>query len=242
MECILEGRKIVYEKYGHKGKEVVVLHGWASDMREWKNAAEILAKKHKVWLINLPGFGGSDDPGESWKLQDYVRTVTEFISVNNIHKPVLIGHSFGGRIAAMVSSSTECEKLIVVDAAALIFPSIKSKSYGMALKFLAKIWHLPIIPKSFSAYHAREDIENAYRLLPWFIKVVGENIKEDLRKIKVPTLIVWGLWDTALPIWEGYVLAKLISGAKLKIMPYSTHIPHVEETERFVKAIEEFVS
>ena len=68
--------KINYKQYG-KGEEVVLLHGWGQNIEMMMSLAKPFSKKYNVLIIDLPGFGNSDEPKEVWDIYDYADMVYE---------------------------------------------------------------------------------------------------------------------------------------------------------------------
>ena len=118
MYYIHNNLNVYYEKLG-RGKEIILLHGWAANNNIYKKIVDRLVSKYSVYLIDLPGFGKSIDLDKEYTLDDYVLFLKKFIETLKIDNPILIGHSFGGRIAIKFSSLYKVNKLILVDSAGI---------------------------------------------------------------------------------------------------------------------------
>ncbi len=96
VEVIIDGKKIHYEIEG-EGYTVVLLHGWLANLKTMQPIADGLKQKFKVYNVDIIGFGQSDMPDSPMDTDTYGDFVKKFIQSQKIEKPVLIGHSNGGR-------------------------------------------------------------------------------------------------------------------------------------------------
>ena len=76
---------------------VVFLHGWRNNAKIWTPILTSLERQNRyhLYALDLPGFGGSQVPPESWKTEDYAKAVREFIITLGLNKVCVVGHSFG---------------------------------------------------------------------------------------------------------------------------------------------------
>ena len=103
MYTSVNDQSIYYQKLG-SGKDLIMLHGWKQDVSTFHNIAEELKKHFTLWLIDLPGFGRSENPKTEFTVSDYADIVAGFIKQNKLAKPHLLGHSVGGNIAIKFAS------------------------------------------------------------------------------------------------------------------------------------------
>lgn len=97
MQVKIKDWDINYEVEGN-GEPVVLLHGWLTDLESMRPLTTNLVKTHKVYLVDVVGFGKSSLPKEPLNSEDFAEFLKEFLEKLNIENPVLIGHSNGGRI------------------------------------------------------------------------------------------------------------------------------------------------
>ncbi len=243
MQTVIDGILINYEVLGNKNtKTILILHGWKNSLKNWESIAKNLANKFKVVLIDLPGFGASSVPkNQPFDTFDYAETVMKFIEKLNLKNITLIGHSFGGKTGIVVASkNNKIDKLILVDAS-----GINSKSLVTLLKiYLSKTVKL-IFPKNLaakvSASLSSEDYKTAGNLKDSFKKIVTQDISENAKKIKIPTLIIWGENDKDVPLTSAKVLKNIIPNSSLRIVWKAGHHPHLEKPEKFLETVEEFL-
>ena len=93
------GVKVFYQAEG-SGQPVILIHGNGLSHGQWKYNIGPLSRSYKVFAPDLPGFGLSDKPEVNYGVSYYVEFLRSFIGELHISKPVMIGHSMGGAVAA----------------------------------------------------------------------------------------------------------------------------------------------
>ena len=130
----IDGLNINYIDSGDKncGNAILLLHGWGSNITLFQKMIDILSPFMRVVAPDMPGFGESDEPREPWCVDNYVQFVEKFCKEIDLKDPIVLGHSFGGRvIIKSVTGDTPIinpPKIILTDSAG-IKPkqSLKSK-------------------------------------------------------------------------------------------------------------------
>ena len=249
MEIIINGLKVNYYQSG-SGPDLVILHGWGRDTSEWFGVLKALETKYRVWLIDLPGFGGSQAPPDTWGIEDYGKLVKDFISQNKIQNAILIGHSFGGRIAIILGRHNHhlFTKLILLNSAGIkLRLSFKGKIINTCSKFL-KIMPLPCAIRDkvnaiSPALLKRLGVESAdyLALKKVFERIVAQDLTNELKEISLSTLILWGENDRVVPVKYAKMMHNFIPGSALKIIPGAGHLPHLEKPAEFLIAISQFL-
>ena len=225
---------IFFTKKG-KGQKVILLHGWSGSHLSMSPLQDELSQVgFEVYNLDLPGFGKTPLTKPSMTLSDYVLATLDFMKEQQIENPILIGHSFGGKISAKIAIGDSVIAGLVLISASGIYPQNASKK-GLMFKisgFGKVIFSLPIlkiffhpIRKFFYYYIVRErDYFNAgEKLRQTFININNEHLENNLRKIKVPTLIIWGEADRVTPLWMGKKMAELIPRARLEVIGGARH-------------------
>ena len=117
MFATIDNLKIFYEISG-QGNPIILLHGWGGNHNSFFPITEVLRENFQVITLDLPGFGESEASKLIWGIKEYAKFLSEFISKIKIKDPVLIGHSFGGTIAAAFANKKDLKpkKLVLVDA------------------------------------------------------------------------------------------------------------------------------
>ena len=231
------------------GEPVFLLHGWGCTGEIFKNIQEVLATAYATYAFDFPGFGASDEPQAVWGVEEYTCMVEQFAKENNISKPALIGHSFGGRVSIVYASRNEVSRVVLVDAAG-IKPKRPFKYYWKVYTFKTMKWlcntFLPKAKAQTIIERRRKgagssDYNNASPMMRAILsKVVNEDLKHLMPSIKAPTLLFWGNLDTATPIGDAKTMEKLIPDAGLVVAHGTGHFSFLENPGLFTAVMKNF--
>ena len=232
---------INYIRYGNPNKQaVVLLNGWGQNIEMMKPVGDRLTD-YDVIIIDLPGHGKSEEPKEIWSLQDFVSMIHALLESLKIQNPILIGHSFGGKLSLLYASTFEVKKLVL-----LASPfKVKKNPNSLKVKALKKLKTLPGLNKlaeTMKKHMGSTDYRNASPMMrAILVKHVNTDITENVKKIKCPTIIIWGTNDAAVPIEDAYELESLIKDAA--VIPYEgcTHYAYLERLYQTVSIIRNFI-
>ena len=240
MQKVISGQLVNYEVLGEKRKkDLLILHGWGGSLAEWRSIAENLSARYKVWLVDFPGFGNSPRPPDSWTIYDYADLTADFIKSTGIKKCLVMGHSFGGRVAIVLGSKIQdlISKLVLVDAAGLRMKSLKSTVAGYIFD-----WFGPIkkyIPNNFKNLIGSADYKSAGPMRKIFVKTVSQDLTVEITQLKILTLIIWGEKDLVLPIVEAAMIKHLIGKSVMRVVWGADHWPHLSKKDEFLNILEE---
>jgi len=248
MKVIVSGIATEYADDG-EGPVMLMLHGWKDSLHTFDPLVPALAQKFRVVRVDLPGFGATEMPPEAWKLDDYADFVSAFTGKLRLDVRVLVGHSFGGRIAIKGTARGKFapEKLVLIASAGVAQRKTLRVS---SLKVLAKVGKLATLPLPRSVktklrnrlYESiKSDYANAGALKDTFVNVISENLSSAAEDIKIPALLIWGSADTETTLEEGVRLSELIHGSKLELLQAAGHFVHREHPERVVKMMLAFL-
>ena len=229
-----------YIEYGSGKNTVVLLHGWGQNIEMMKPLGDRL-EGNKIIIVDLPGYGLSQEPNYVWTIYDYVECIKELLDSLNVKKPILMGHSFGGKISLVYASKYDVEKLV-------LFGSPyrpEKKKLSLKTKLLKKAKKIPGLNKleGFAKKHiGSTDYKNASEMMrKILVSTVNLDITEDVKKIKCPTLIIWGTLDEAVPVADAYELEKLIPDAGVVIYEGCTHYAYLERINDVTNVLKVFI-
>ncbi len=226
-------------------KTIIFLHGWGASSKIFEPFYYYFKNDNAVYFLDLPGFGKS--PIEKiMTLKDYADFVYEFLEKNNIDNPIVIGHSFGGAVAAKLAilHPERISKLILVGASAIRRPRrllIAIKKLADLLKPIFSLNSRKLILKLLKLDETDYAQIESHELRETFKNVINEDLGHYLHFIKLPTLVIWGEKDAVTPLTEGKLIAKAISGAKLVVVKNAGHFLFLEKPNEFIKLIKEFI-
>ncbi len=232
-----------------EGCPVVLLHGWAGSLASFAPVHRHLESRFRVCSPDLPGFGQSGEPAAAWSTSDYADCLVRFFLKAGIENPVILGHSFGGRIGIRLAASIAVRKLVLIDSAGLR-PRRSWRYYVKVYTFKtgSKLLRLPGIGLFTAGLLERmrrragsQDYQNASpRMREILVKTVNEDLRDLLPRIGCPTLLVWGEQDTATPIADALVMERLIPDAGL-VRFQAGHFSYLERLNEFLAVIDHFL-
>jgi pimeloyl-ACP methyl ester carboxylesterase len=248
-EIELGGLRVTIEVTG-QGCPLILMHGWGCNHTTVRSIAATAALTHTVYNIDFPGFGSSQEPSEVWGVERYTQIIEELVSKEHMEKPVLVGHSFGGRVAILFASRNPVEKVILVDAAG-IKPKRSLKYYAKVYSFKAgkKFWQLVLGKEKaqkrideMRAKRGSSDYAGASPMMRTILsKVVNEDLTDRLPLIKAPSLLIWGENDTATPLADAKKMVKLIPDAGLVSFPGCGHYSFLDNPVQFRAVLSSFL-
>jgi len=249
MDFLYEDINIKYNEVGN-GYPVILLHGWGGSRASFRIVEEHLSNDFKVFNFDLPGFGESEAPKVLWDTEHYAKMLKAFIEEHCEVPPVIIAHSFGGRLALHLGSWGIPKKMVLTGCAGLkahrgIDYYAKIYSYKAA-----KIWLGVLgskkkeeILNKWRSKAGSSDYQNADGIMRQvFVTVVNEDLKSLLKNIKAPTLLFWGKEDTATPLSDGKIMEREISDAGLVEIDGAGHFAYLERSPQFLAVLDSFLA
>lgn len=233
IEIELNGLKLNYEVEGD-GKEIILLHGWGASLLTFSKLAKSLSNHFKVYSVDLPGFGNST-VGVPLSVEDVADVLHQFIMKLKIGKPILLGHSYGGRVSIVYASKYEVERLILVSSAGIRQKLKFSKRFKIKVYKLLKRCHLPVKMGSTDYQNA----DNVKRIM--LIKAVNTDLRKNMNAINVPTLLIYGKNDTVTPLSLGHKIKENIQNSELIEMEECGHFPYLDRPSFFMIILMSFL-
>ena len=193
---------------------IVLLHGWGQNIEMMDMLGHPFEKEYRILVLDLPGFGKTPEPEQPFCVEDYAIVLNKFLKRHKINDPILVGHSFGGRVAIKYASMYKTTKVVLLSApfrpGKKAQPTIRTKVFNFVKKF--KCLHK--LADYLRNKWGSEDYRNATPInRGTLVRVVNEDLTKDARKIKCPVFLIYGSKDTAVPLEE----------AKKLIYHYLTH-------------------
>ncbi|NLC96280.1 MAG: alpha/beta hydrolase [Erysipelotrichaceae bacterium] len=229
--------KINYKLEG-EGKPVILLHGWGQNLTMMDYIFNHLKDNFKVLSYDFLGHGESDDPKEPWGVQEYTDNLSDIINEFHLENPIIIGHSFGCRVAIRYASNHKVNKMILTGAAGIkpkrgINYKVKVNTFKI-LKKIVNITGSLKLKESLSNKFGSSDYKNTSGVMrESFVKIVNDDVSDILETIKCPTLLVWGEFDEAVPLSMGEIMEKKMKDAALVVFEGDDHYAYFHQWQRF---------
>jgi pimeloyl-ACP methyl ester carboxylesterase len=263
------GREVNVVDTGGKRPAMVFVHGLGGRWQNWLLNIPAFMGSHRVIALDLPGFGDSEMPADAITIKGYAKTVDALLGELGISSAVFVGNSMGGFVAAEIALSfhTRVERLVLVSAAGL---SIEYRNKEPLLT-LARVWaagatrvgargdSVVTRPRLRRAalqlvlrYPERLSPEMTYELVqgagaPGFMDALSclldYSYRDQLSRIDMPVLIVWGRNDMLVPRGDAREYEQLIGANARRVMFDDTgHVPMIERPNAFNALVAEFVA
>lgn len=201
------------------GRPVVLLHGLWNSSGLWQPAMEHLSAHYRLYAPDLPAHGQTP-PRLPWKLREVAALLASWMRSLALPPATVIGHSMGGALAIMLAAAEPAlvNRLALVNAAGL----------PMQQPFLQALVRtgMNFTGSQTARYNTRYGRPNRLQALAiWQAthEVLNCDVRLDLKAIRCPTLIVWGMRDPLLPVRSAVALQRAIPGAELALLPNVRH-------------------
>lgn len=234
---------INYKMYETKGKKstIVLLHGWGQNTIMMEPIAQKFQENFNILNIDLPGFGDSEEPKEVMNVIDYAILVNKLIINLNLENIIMIGHSFGGRVSIAYASMFDINKVVLCSS-----PFIKRVNKPtLKLKMLRLLKKIPGLKKLENVVKNKigsTDYKNASVMMrKILVETVNLDLSENVKKVKCPTILIFGENDLDVPLEEGKKLESLLLDGHLIVYEGADHYAYFTDINRTNNIISAFV-
>jgi len=257
---VRDGITLYYEVSG-SGPPIVLTHSFLCDGSLFEAQVPVLARSHRVVNVDLRGHGRSGAAESAFSIQDLVDDVLVILDAERIEKAVWMGLSIGGFLSlrAALTRPERVRALILMDTDAgpeSAWNKVQYKAmYWLYEAFGARI----IVSRVLPIMLGRTTLRSRPQIVAWFrrllldarVKSMGsaieaimgrDDVSERLGEIRVPTLVLVGEEDAALPVSKSEVIARRVPGAELQIIPQAGHLSAAENPEAVTLALTGFLS
>jgi len=237
-----------------QGRPILLLHGedgidpQAPFLNLLANTGHVLAPSH-------PGFGHSPEVDWIDTVDDLSYLYLDFLAAQNLQDVIVIGFSLGGWIAAemAVKSTERIARLVLVapvgikvgDRETRDIPDIFALSPNEVarLKYhnpaFAEVDYTKLSDNQLTAMARNREATVLYAWEPYFH---NPKLRRRLRRIDIPTLLLWGANDQFItPGYYGTAYRDAIPGARVETIDRASHLPHVEQPEAVVERVRMFL-
>ena len=254
---VVGGNRIRYLDSG-SGSVILLLHGLGGYASKWHDVTKILSESYRVIAPDMVGYGLSDKPVADYTPDFFVEFLDGFIRATGIGRSHIVGASLGGQVAAMFAAGhrRNVSKLVLVSPAGVMRRSTPAlDAYIMAALY----------PRPRSVEHALMMMEGSgrrpnQRFVSSFIDNMrrpnakmafmssllcfknSADVTAHLKKIKIPTMLVWGHEDPIIPISYASRFSRYIPNCRFERLENCGHTPYVQMPERFAGLVMDFLA
>jgi pimeloyl-ACP methyl ester carboxylesterase len=256
---VADGVLTAFQEWGSHGAPIVLIGGFIEPSFVWDGVAPLLARSHRVYALDLDGFGYSQRRGP-WTLAEWGDQVQSFMGKLGIKRPVVVGHSLGAAVALELARRGLAARVVLVDGDALdsggapsfIRAIIRNTPFATSALRLATRWTWPVKQilanvygphhpplgdalakrwtKQLEAVGAEHALETmAGRTLPGFPRAT-------IQKIHVKATVVWGSEDSVDDLREGRQTATDLH-ARFVLIPDAGHLSLLSAPATVARAI-----
>jgi pimeloyl-ACP methyl ester carboxylesterase len=241
---------------GGSGAPLVWLHG-ATGLSGWEPQLQALSRSFEVYAPVQPGVGRSEGLEQLDDIWDLTLSYLDLFDALGLAQVNLVGHSFGGMVAAEIAAMApeRVSRLVLVGALGLWRDDVPVPDFwpltpaeqaaatfhdpqGMVAKMVAAA--MPVEEKARNDYIVGYIINMAATAGKFAWPIPDKGLKKRIHRIKSPTLLIWGKSDGVVPPVYAEEFASRIPGARVELLDQAGHLPHLERMDRFAPLVTEF--
>lgn len=265
--------EVAFQRIG-EGPQIILAHslGPGHDGEEWRAAAEILARSHRVWAVDLLGWGRSDKPAMAYDGELYIQLLTDFLSDVVRERSTLVAAGLSAAYAVQVGiDAPDLVRGVAlcgpagIEAAAdepdlrdalvhrlLRLPLIGTSALNLATSQAALAQHLRrdtfATPERVDAamiehYHRSSHQPGSHHALAAYLcGFLNHPVRDVLPRLSLPVWIGWGRQATAPPVETADLWMKELPDAELEVLEGCGNLPHAEAPGRLAGSLARFVA
>lgn len=231
-----------------KGDVLLLLHGLFGALSNWEEVVSCFSKDFRVVIPMLPIY---EMPIREAGLDGLRKFLEDFVAFKHLDRMTIMGNSLGGHIALMyaLKNQEKVKRLILTGSSGLFEDSMggsypKRGNYEYIRERVSYTFYDPkVATKELvdEVFETTNSIPKCMRIVAIAKSAQRNNLAAEIPKIKVPTLLVWGLNDTITPPMVAHEFNRLIPDSELRFIDKCSHAPMMEYPEKFNEIVKEFL-
>ncbi|MGK7394781.1 MAG: alpha/beta fold hydrolase [Candidatus Cyclobacteriaceae bacterium M3_2C_046] len=232
-----------------EGDVIILLHGLFGALSNWDSVINHFSVRYRIIIPLLPIY---EMPIRKAGLEGLLKFFENFVEAFQLDNMTLIGNSLGGHVALIytLKNQDKVNRLVLTGSSGLFENTLggsypKRGSYEYMKERVEHTFYNPkIVTREFvdGIIDITKDIPKCLRIVAIAKSAQRHNLAQELPKIKVPTLLIWGLNDTITPPMVAHEFNKLIPNSKLRFIDKCCHAPMMEHPEKFNRILEEYLN
>ncbi len=246
-----------YEAYG-RGRPVILLHGWLGSWGLWQETMTFLGSTYRTYALDFWGFGESGAKRDSYRVQDFVSLVDQFMEHLGLEAAPLVGHSMGGTVSLMVAIHypQRVRKVVVIGS------PIVGDSLSLLLKLFGRrivaslvyrnLWFLRTAFRALAPFYTRDprwprmmERDLSRTTLESFLLSIASLHATDLRpqlgRIRAPVMGIYGAKDIVVHPQQWQPLKEALPHCRIERFATAGHFPMLDEPLRFMEVLRAFL-
>ena len=231
------------------GETLVLLHGLFGALSNWESVVDHFSRDFRVLIPLLPIY---EMPVRESGLEGMVDFLTRFIETKGLRDINLVGNSLGGHLALIyaLDNMDKVRKMVLTGSSGL-FESAMGGSYpkrGSYEYIKERVEYTFYDPKT-ATKDLVEEVFETTKSVPKCLRIVAiaksaqrHNMAEQIPKITVPTLLIWGLNDTITPPKVAHEFNRLLPDSRIEFIDKCCHAPMMEHPAYFNELLESFLT
>lgn len=217
----------------HGPIRLIWLHGWGQSRESLRPLAESLLNFGEAWLLDLPGHGEAPNPPRAYSPADYAELVHAWLATQPPCPTIVLGHSFGFRVAVHMASQRTNHLNALVAIAGAGVPRILNASQQVRKRYVTFLMATarrlkPVLGEGLlntlrHRFGSNDYLNATPALRPTFVAVVNDDVSHLCPAVTQPVLLVYAENDTATPPSVGQRFKALLPDAALHILPHHNH-------------------
>lgn len=229
--------KISYIRRG-EGEDLVFFHGYGASKECFLHQINYFSRGYTVTAFDFAGFGESHPLSYAYSVEDYADETEEFLFSLGIKRPLVVAHSFGGRVAVKMAGRSDCFKRLLITGGAGI---VKKRGAAYKLKIAAYRAAKKIVPSYADKKFGSEEYRSLSPVMrESFKKIVNEDLRRAAENIRAETLFVYGEKDKDTPVSYGEIFKAAVKNSSLVVMKGCGHFAFLDDYCKFNMLAEEF--
>lgn len=243
-----------------QGEQVLLLHGWGPNSVSLEKhllpIAQRLSDRYELTLLDFPGHGQSEAQGADWDVAAYAAWTLELMDKLALSQPIILAHSFGGRVALYLAAHhPQRVRALVLTGCAGLRPRrtftgwLRGRLFRLGRAGLSVLMRFPGMKERKerwltalrAEFSSADYLATPEALRGSFSKIVREDLRGLLPQVSQATLLVWGEKDTATPLWMGQAMEKELPDARLLVYEADDHFAYLNQASRFANAVDAFL-
>lgn len=232
-----------------QGQVLMLLHGLFGALSNWAAVVNQFSKEYRVVIPMLPIY---EMPIKEAGLEGLREFVESFVELKKLDNMIIMGNSLGGHVGILyaLNNINKVNKLILTGSSGLFEDSMggsypRRGSYDYVKERVEYTFYDPKVASKElidEVFETTKSIPKCMRIVAIAKSAQRNNLADELKKIKIPTLLVWGLNDTITPPAVAHEFNRLMPNSTLRFIDECCHAPMMEHPTKFNTIVEEFLN